>query len=160
MNKRFMLVVFSLSMIYSSSSVYAVSDAECAIWLCLPAGFPTGCGDAKNAFKKRVRKGKSPLPAFSSCAVSEPQNPYFNTEHPKILESYGSYIPAHKSCIKWLGRNCLTLQTAPEHYSLKTCTAYRTAYPTTNIFGDLKCYPRRTITLIQAGHIIGEPFYY
>jgi len=49
---------------------FAASSDECAIWLCLPGGFPSGCGAAKSAMRKRVKKGKSPLPSFSSCAVN------------------------------------------------------------------------------------------
>ncbi|WP_223866409.1 conjugal transfer protein [Candidatus Enterovibrio escicola] len=52
-----------------SPTAYAASDADCSIWLCLPTGFPSGCGVAKNAFKKRIKKFKSPLPNFSSCLL-------------------------------------------------------------------------------------------
>ncbi|MEX0446545.1 hypothetical protein [Xenorhabdus sp. SGI246] len=41
----------------------AASQDECAIWLFLPAGFGEGCGGAHIAFKKRLRKGKFPLPS-------------------------------------------------------------------------------------------------
>lgn len=50
--------------------VSAASQDECAIWICLPGGFPSGCGSAKSAMKDRLKDGKSPLPSFSSCAVS------------------------------------------------------------------------------------------
>lgn len=46
---------------------HAASDAECSIWLCLPTGFPSGCGEAKSAFKDRIKKRKFPLPNFASC---------------------------------------------------------------------------------------------
>ncbi|PKF50240.1 conjugal transfer protein [Enterovibrio nigricans] len=52
-----------------SPSAYAASDADCSIWLCLPTGFPSGCGDAKSAFKRRIKKLKPPLPNFSSCLL-------------------------------------------------------------------------------------------
>lgn len=48
---------------------FAASQDECKIWLCLPGGFPSGCGGAESAMKGRVKKGKSPLPAFSSCTA-------------------------------------------------------------------------------------------
>lgn len=53
----------------------AASQDECAIWICLPGGFPSGCGSAHSAFKKRLKKGKSPLPSWGSCSVSNPGSP-------------------------------------------------------------------------------------
>lgn len=53
----------------------AASQDECAIWICLPGGFPSGCGDAHSAFKKRLKKGKSPLPSWGSCTVSDAGTP-------------------------------------------------------------------------------------
>lgn len=46
-----------------------INEDECAIWLCLPGGFPEGCGKAHSAMTKRLKKGKSPLPSFSSCSA-------------------------------------------------------------------------------------------
>lgn len=54
--------------ILPTQSAYAASEAECGIWLCLPAGFPSSCGPSKSAWKKRIKKGKPPLPAFASCS--------------------------------------------------------------------------------------------
>tara|TARA_R110001592_G_scaffold251016_1_gene513664 strand:- start:549 stop:992 length:444 start_codon:yes stop_codon:yes gene_type:complete len=54
---------------FNSLPTFAASQDECAIWICLPTGFPSGCGGAKSAFKDRIKHHKSPLPAFSSCAV-------------------------------------------------------------------------------------------
>lgn len=50
-----------------SAPSVAASEADCSIWLCLPVGFLSGCGDAKKAFKNRIKKFKPPLPSFSSC---------------------------------------------------------------------------------------------
>ena len=51
-------------------------SADCAIWLCLPAGFPSPyCDAAKKAFKHRVKRGKSPLPPFNQCAVDDNGQP-------------------------------------------------------------------------------------
>lgn len=57
------------SFFYTSTAAHAESEAACAIWLCLPAGFPSGCSAAHSEFRHRIKKGKPPLPAFSSCAV-------------------------------------------------------------------------------------------
>lgn len=68
--------IFALILLIASAAltvpVQAASQDECAIWLCLPGGFPSGCGAAHAAMVKRVLRGKSPLPAFESCAVKTP----------------------------------------------------------------------------------------
>lgn len=59
-----LLLVFS----FEKSSNAASQDA-CAIWICLPGGFPQGCGSAYSEFKKRIKKGRDPLPQLSSCTT-------------------------------------------------------------------------------------------
>lgn len=49
-------------------------EDQCAIWLCLPGGFPNGCGAAKSAMKWRIKHHQSPLPSFSSCAIDFDSN--------------------------------------------------------------------------------------
>lgn len=66
------IFAFSLLAMMIAHPAYAVSQTECAIWLCLPAGFSVGeCSAAHAAFLERIRKGKPPLPPFSSCAIEE-----------------------------------------------------------------------------------------
>ena len=48
----------------------AASQAECAIWLCLPGRFPSGCEAAKRAFHRRLDRDLAPLPRWSQCAVN------------------------------------------------------------------------------------------
>lgn len=48
----------------------AASQDECAIWLCLPGGFPQGCGSAYSAYIRRIRNLQPPLPPFAACVVS------------------------------------------------------------------------------------------
>ncbi|AUZ86160.1 conjugal transfer protein TraL [Methylophaga nitratireducenticrescens] len=72
MKKSFLIgLVASLSMLLSfiPSTTYAVSQDECAIWLCLPGGFPSGCSAAESAMEDRIKDEEPPLPPFSSCAV-------------------------------------------------------------------------------------------
>jgi len=52
----------------NSSVSRAESQNACAIWLCLPAGFPQGCSGAYGEFKHRIKKGRPPLPPLSSCS--------------------------------------------------------------------------------------------
>ncbi len=54
----------------SEKSAYAASQDECAIWLCLPGGFPQGCSAAHSAMVKRIKSRKPPLPAFGACSES------------------------------------------------------------------------------------------
>lgn len=48
---------------------YAASEAECAIWICLPGGFPSGCAAAYSAFKNRIKYARPPLPDLASCVT-------------------------------------------------------------------------------------------
>jgi hypothetical protein len=59
---------FLMAALWQPISAHAASEDDCAIWLCLPGGFPSGCAGAKSAWQKRLRQGKSPLPSFSSCS--------------------------------------------------------------------------------------------
>ena len=66
------VIAITVAAIGLPSQSYAVSEAECAIWLCLPGGFPSGCGAAHSAFIDRIThkpKPKPPLPPFGACAV-------------------------------------------------------------------------------------------
>ena len=67
---------------FYSAPVKASGDAECGIWLCLPTGFPSGCGESKDAFKKRIKKFKPPLPSFIGCMIKQDQIP------PQLADSY------------------------------------------------------------------------
>ncbi len=62
-------VLLSVLPIGNFQKSYAASQNECAIWLCLPGGFPSGCGAAYGAMIDRIKSRKSPLPNFSSCST-------------------------------------------------------------------------------------------
>ncbi len=49
---------------------YAASEAECAIWLCAPSGFPgaAGCAFALAAMIDRIKSFDPPLPPFGRCS--------------------------------------------------------------------------------------------
>jgi len=64
----FCLGVLSISL-WNPLPAKAASENDCAIWLCLPAGFPSGCGGAYNAFKDRIKHGRAPLPNLLSCTT-------------------------------------------------------------------------------------------
>lgn len=70
MNRLFWtLIIIASTGLISVEQSHAESEADCAIWLCLPAGFPSGCSAAYSAFRHRIKHGRSPLPALSSCST-------------------------------------------------------------------------------------------
>lgn len=85
---------------------YATNDAECSIWLCLPSGFPSGCGEAKSAFIQRIKNRKSPLPRFSSCALPasalSPGTPISNMTAKHGIAAVMSYS---QQCTQWDANN-------------------------------------------------------
>jgi hypothetical protein len=85
---------------FMPSMSFAASQNECAIWLCLPSGFPSGCGGAKSAFKNRIKHHKPPLPPFASCSVKKTNLTY--------TQGKAYYEPA-ETCTGWysqIGGNC------------------------------------------------------
>lgn len=68
--KILLVMLMTGFVILSHKAAYASSQDACAIWICLPGGFPSGCGGAYSEFKKRIKKGRDPLPKLSSCTTS------------------------------------------------------------------------------------------
>lgn len=102
-----------------TSGVYAESPDECSIWLCLPGGFPSGCGAAHSAMIGRIKDRKPPLPAFGSCAVNPPAG---SGSHMTFSEGVAAFVPTHDECKQWAYSNdqqeqqCLSWVTIPEHH--------------------------------------------
>lgn len=69
-------IIAAASLFLSAYSAKANSEAACAIWLCLPAGFPSGCEAARREFHRRLDRAKPPLPSFSSCATGSSTGRY------------------------------------------------------------------------------------
>lgn len=120
MTKKRLLFALSLGILLPtltlSPTAYAASDAECSIWLCLPTGFPSGCGDAKSAFKKRIKKFKPPLPSFTSCLLKD---------SPKTSDmSAGEGVAAKMPDGSYIdGNPCIIIRNRGEitHWSPKGC---------------------------------------
>ncbi len=66
---KFTILALLAVFVLSPSPVYSANQDACAIWICLPGGFPSGCSGAYSEFKKRIKKGKDPLPRLSSCTT-------------------------------------------------------------------------------------------
>ena len=67
--RAFVLIVMAMLLFSPSKIATASSQDACAIWICLPGGFPSGCSGPYSEFKKRIKKGRDPLPKLSSCTT-------------------------------------------------------------------------------------------
>ncbi|OKP21804.1 hypothetical protein BSQ40_25610 [Serratia fonticola] len=98
MKGKYFIVIFLLTLVSTISPKVsmAASQDECAIWLCMPAGFPgSECNAPHNAMIKRIKKGKSPLPSFGSCAVDSPQSGNIGTN-----EGYAAFYYDRVKCTR------------------------------------------------------------
>ena len=112
------LLMASLVTLTYAPPTLAASDADCSIWLCLPSGFPSGCGDAKRAFKNRLKKFKPPLPNFTSCLLKDsPQTSSMNAHEGVAAKMPGGHFIDGEPCLKfqnngdivrWTPRGCLS----------------------------------------------------
>lgn len=123
--KLLLLVLASPLLLGVFNPAAAASQAECAIWLCLPSGFgPSACGAAKDAFRDRISPPdpESPLPPFSECAV---QSTGGSNSGGDLSYSQGvsAYVPQQRVCTdhrtRWGWgdrRHCSQWTTVPAHY--------------------------------------------
>ena len=61
------LAVAALAVASPQTAAAQDYDMDCKLLLCLPGGFPDGCGDAYDHMIDRLRDGKSPI---GTCAMS------------------------------------------------------------------------------------------
>lgn len=125
------LSLFAVAFAFTAPA-QAASQDECAIWICLPGGFPSGCGAAKSAMKDRIEDLKSPLPSFSSCAVNPPSG---SGSHMSSGHGFAAFVPSHSRCIRWGSYgdrdNCVERETIPDQYVKGTrCYRDRDGYST------------------------------
>lgn len=118
----FIVIIASVLNFFSLPSMAASQD-DCSIWLCLPTGFPSGCGKAKSAFKHRIKHLKPPLPSFTGCLLKKSEIPSgINIIENKTVmtakDGYAAYIPSHRVCTNYFntknGRRCINWVTIPE----------------------------------------------
>ena len=89
--KKITILILCCFIVLPSQSK-AASQEACAIWLCLPGGFPSGCSGAHTEFKRRIKKGKSPLPDLSSCTVE-------SKTHGRYELGYELYMPCDEGYV-------------------------------------------------------------
>lgn len=64
-----LFLIFCLGLGIAQKPAQAASENACAIWICLPGGFPPTCAGAYSEFISRIRRGRPPLPPLSSCST-------------------------------------------------------------------------------------------
>lgn len=97
--KLFTVLSLIAAMLIFTVPTQAASQDECAIWICLPGGFAfEGCNPAFKAMIKRIKKLKSPLPSFSSCADNSTQR---NGSQMTFHHGFAAFVPAHSVCKKY-----------------------------------------------------------
>ncbi len=119
MNRNFRKFILGvLLVVFLAPQVHAGSDDECAIWICLPAGFgPSECHSAYKAMVNRIKDFKPPLPDFFSCAVKSDDSSTMSYDY-----SYAAYVPAGKRCAEWFdageqtSTECLRYESWSDHY--------------------------------------------
>lgn len=148
--KKYYFLTFILLAAFNPIPSFAASQDECAIWLCLPAAFPSGCGAAKSAFKKRIKHHKSPLPAFSSCAVKSSSE--MNYTMGKIV-----YIPP-KTC-GYFGGSSYYGSTS-NYYGFGGCTPSSGGWVKDGSCPTIGCSTKRYIDIKVDGKEVGSTFIY
>ncbi|MHC5780305.1 hypothetical protein [Aliivibrio fischeri] len=151
-------------MVVTSYPTFAVSEDECSIWMCAPTGFSdSSCKGAKDAFKKRVRRHKPPLPDFASCMVHKDQIPEGTPiSQMTYINGVSAVIRETKECVSWDGtnsnnRHCSSWKTIPEHLIKGVaCTKNRHGGETPkNCISTVKW-----VETYMDGQLLGDIFYY
>jgi len=74
-----------------TSSKALAYDIDCKIILCLPAGFPSGCGDAYSTFIDRITS-VPPKPPIGFCAMGSVRDMEMHDTHPERLDVMNEVI--------------------------------------------------------------------
>lgn len=99
MKKILSIFIAAMTLLFAiPGTASATSEDECSIWLCLPGGFPSGCGAAHSAMMSRIKDDKDPLPDFDSCAENPPVG---SGSHMTYEMGVAAYVPTHQECTQW-----------------------------------------------------------
>lgn len=103
-----------LALLSLGNAATAASQDECAEWICLPGGFPSGCGGAQSAMNNRIANHQTPLPDFDECSANPPQG---SGSHMTYTMGQAAYVPTHTVCpdngdngMWWMQQQCHTVQ--------------------------------------------------
>lgn len=83
--RSFVIAFLSLVCLFPQAKPAHAYDIDCKIILCLPGGFPSGCGDAYDTFIDRIT-AKPPKPPIGHCPMQQPEDAYLHDEHPDVAE--------------------------------------------------------------------------
>jgi hypothetical protein len=153
--------IASILALLISLPVWAVSDNECAIWLCAPAGFPSGCGAAKSAMLKRIKRLKPPLPNLNDCAKKNKNQENLHPDFRVLNYKHGfaALMPAYSTCSKYHENsgNCIgTITKYPMKYSKGSrCEKYSDTWQP---HGCLKT--ARYVEVFKYSKLIGKTYYW
>lgn len=87
-------VTIGFAPVGSTGEARAASESECAIWLCLPGGFPGGCEAAYSAMIARIKSLRPPLPQFTACSVEASSNGM------SFDWGMAAYVPQRRVCTR------------------------------------------------------------
>lgn len=159
-------IALSVGLIFSAiPAAHAVSQDECSIWLCLPGGFPSGCGNAKSAMKDRIKDFKPPLPNFAECVINDNSGSNMTYTY-----QYAAYVPEHQECKRWsyryMGhgeteRVCVQWQTIPTHYvKNQRCVINRSHGEEISRSPAYCTATKRYIDVYSNGQSMGDTYYW
>jgi hypothetical protein len=93
--KNVAIILFACLGLLGLDMANAASQDECAEWICLPGGFPSGCGGAHSAMQNRIARHETVLPDFDECAANPPTR---GGSHMSYSMGIAAYIPTRTVC--------------------------------------------------------------
>lgn len=152
-------------------------DVGCAIWLCLPAGFPGDqCRAPHKEMLRRIKKGHFPLPTFGSCVknitIKGLSVKGLNDSEFAAQYNDAALIPAHQECTSYKEETIYT-QYGPQ--KKQTCIEY--GLSDASFVKDRQCNPNcgstgchpipegctdtyKYIDVLIDGEVYGETYYF
>ena len=152
-------------------------DSGCAIWLCLPAGFPgEQCRSPHKVMLQRIRKGEFPLPSISSCMTNYTIKGMslngLNKSTFSATYNEAAFIPSQKICTSYTEE---TVYGAYGPWQRKKCIEY--GYSDASYVKDRRCNPNcgssgchpipegctdtyKYIDVLIDGEVFGETYYF
>lgn len=158
MRRNYLLSAFVMPMslgLASPEAAIAASEAECAIWICLPGGFPGGCEAAHSAMISRVKSLRPPLPPFEACSVEA------SSDGMTFKWGMAAYVPKRRVCARsYYGsdsQHCAEWADLPETY-VKGTLCHMTSEGDRQPAGCVATY--RYGDVFSHGELMGKTYYW